>query len=309
MRWLFLLVICVTCGGCTLFTMLGLGLNNASHMTVDRALAEKVDIRFRILDAESRLPVANPTVSVVHNFDWKDDWVATATAGEDGITTVRTAEDPSFAKVGAPGYLTRGPLYFSEKLREPGVGNLADDVVDIYLYKAPGASWGLRVPEHFEGVVNYRFGRSSTPDRFPFPPDFPAGQRAWWTDVVPGAETIITPGPPLGLETGVAVQDSLLQVAYQSGQRIPTAAPGAEVDGIAAWEIGTLQPKGPWNITKYVLVVGTREAALEKAKQMWAEHRNGRTGWILNGWLRLVSPQSKVQGNSPYMVTRFNLKY
>jgi hypothetical protein len=42
-----------------------------------------------------------------------------------------------------------------------------------------------------------------------------------------------------------------------------------------------------------VFVIGDRNEALAKAKELWQQHGNGRTGHILDGWLRLVASQTK----------------
>jgi hypothetical protein len=289
--------------GCT---WLALGVNNAHHMSVERRTTPRIEKRFRVLDAETGAPVAGARLTIVHNFDWMDDWQMEGSTDAEGIATFRLAKEYLHllgGYAGAKGYLTRDGLHFSDGARTPGTGSLADDPVDIYLYKAPEATSGLRVPVGFRGVLDYKSG--PTKYDFPFPPNFPPGQRVWWTVVKPGVKTILEDPPPLGFELGVKRR---FRIEDTDGQPIPIPEPGAEVEGVAAWRIGVRTPDGPWGSVEPVVVIGDRAAALAEAKRMWEQHGNGRTGYILNGWLRVVAPNTKLAGKQqPGGVTRFGM--
>lgn len=289
--------------GCT---WLALGVNNAHHMSVERRTTPRIEKRFRVLDAETGKPIARAWLTIVHDFDWMDDWQMKGSTDAEGIATFRLAKEYLHlleAHAGANGYLTRDALHFSDGARAPGTGSLNDNPVDIHLYKAPAATSGLRVPVGFRGVLAYRPGR--TKYDFPFPPDFPAGQRVWWTVVTPGVQTILEDPPPLGFEPGAGTR---FRIEDTDGHPIPMREPGASVEGVAAWPIGTRTPDGPWSTTEAVVVIGDRGAALAEAKRMWEQHGNGRTGYILNGWLRVVAPNTKLAGKQqPGGVTRFGM--
>jgi hypothetical protein len=235
-----------------------------------------------------------------------DDWQMDGSTNAEGIAPFRLAKEYLHllkAHAGAEGYLTRDSLHFSDGARTAGIGRLEDDPVDIYLYKSPEATSGLRVPVGFRGVLGYRSG--PTKYDFPFPPNFPAGQRVWWTVVQPGVKTILEDPPPLGFDPGIKGR---FRIEDTEGRAIPTPEPGAEVEGVAAWRIGTRTPDGPWSIEEAVVVIGDRAAAVAEAKRMWEQHGNGRTGYILNGWLRVVSPNAKLAGKQqPGGVTRFGM--
>ena len=72
--------------------------------------------------------------------------------------------------------------------------------------------------------------------------------------------------------------------------------PGADVTGIAAWHIGTTTPNGPWGAVYHHVVIGDRAAAIDRATELWREHRNARGGGIYNGWRRVVAPEVNVSG-------------
>ena len=287
------------------YRVVAIYVNNAHHMTVERATTPRQTKRFRILDAETGKPVAAARVVAVHDFDWMDDWVLRGTTDAEGIAEFRLAKrylHLLHAHVSAERYLTRDSLYFGDGAREPGTGWLSDDPVDIHVYRAPEATTGLRVPADFRGPLVYRFG--PTKYDFPFPPNFPAGQRVWWTDVKPGVETVVEQAPRLGFQRG---NGNPFHVVWADGPPIPMPEPGAEAEGVAAWRVGTRTPDGPWSREEHVIVIGDRGAALATAKDMWRQHGNGRTGFILNGWLRIVSPQTKLSDAQPNRVTRVGL--
>jgi hypothetical protein len=277
--------------------------NNVHHMTVERATTPRESKRFRVLDAETRKPVPGARVVAVHDFDWMDDWVLSATTDADGVATVRLATKFMHllhVHVGGDAYLTRDWLIFEGHARVPGVGRLDDDPVDIYLYRRPEATTGLRVPAGFRGAIVYHAG--PTKYDFPFPPTFPAGQRVWWTDAKPDGETIIEQAPRLGFAPG---EDNPFRVVDSDGKPIPTPLPGADLRSVAAWMIGTREPGGPWGRIEVVLVIGDRDAAIAKAREMWQQYGNGDKGYIPNGWLRVVSPETKLSNpEQPHAVTR-----
>ena len=282
--------------------------NNVYHMTVERATTPRVAKRFRVLDAETRQPIPGAGVVVVHNFDWMDDWEISGRTDAAGVATFQLAKDYLHllhVHAGADGYLTRANLTFGPNDSGgdgpvKGLGRLDDNPVDVYLFKGPAPTTGLRVQAGYRGPIDVRAG--PTKYDFPFPPDFPAGQRVWWTDVKPGATTRAEQPPPMGFDPGGT--PSSVPIVDSNGRPIPTPDPGAEFDGVAYWQIGTLEPNGPWGGTQQVALVGTRAEALALAKQVWEQHHNGRTGYILNGWLKIVSPQTKIDGPRPDGVTR-----
>jgi hypothetical protein len=301
---------CLTPGGG--WQMVVIQANNAWHMTVERATTPRVARRFRVLDAETREPVAGARLVVVHNFDWMDDWEMNGTTDAAGVATFQLARDYLHllhAHVGAEGYLTRTHLMFGanggdgdgEGVHTPGVGRLSDDPVDVFIYKGPAPTTGYRVPAGYRGRVEVRPGPAKS--EFPFPPDFPKGQRVWWTDLKPGATTLVEQPPPLGFDPGGAPDP--IQVIDSNGRPIPMPDPGAEFEGVAYWRIGTLEPNGPWDVTQPVALIGDRAQALALAKQVWERHGNGRTGYILNGWLKILSPETKLADeHHPDGVTR-----
>ena len=286
-----LLLVCMSCGGCT---WLALGVNNAHHMTLERAITPRVEQRVRVLDAETGEPVAGAHVVVVHNFDWMDDWVVEGTSGADGVATLRLATEYLHLVSGhvtATGYHGRDDFDINVD---------SNDAADVHIYREPSPSMGLRVPNGFVGSFVYRLGK--TKYDFAFPPTFPAGQRVWWTEVDPaGAETVVEQPPLLG---GTGWDGVPVARVTRGEQEISTPPPGADVAGIAAWHIGVREPNGPWGGDWHVVVIGDRDAALAKAQQEWTEHRNGEAGFIYNGWLRLVSPETKLSKGGAYAVTR-----
>jgi hypothetical protein len=306
---LSLLLCLAPAGGCQM-PMLVAG--NAYHMTAERATAPRIAKQFRVLDAETRQPVAGAWLVVVHNFDWMDDWTMSGTADAAGVAKFQLASDYLHllqVNAGADGYLTRdnlsfGPIGRSGNGPERGLGPLSDDPVDVYLFKGPAPTVGYRVPAGYRGPVDVRAG--PTKYDFPFPPDFPAGQRVWWADVKPGATTLAEQTPRMGWDPRGAPGPA--PMVDSDGRAIPVAHPGAEFDGVAYWPIGSLEPKGPWGQVQPVTLIGTRAEAIALAKQVWEQHHNGPTGFILNGWLKVVSPQTKRQGPLPEGVTRFGMR-
>ena len=282
---------------------ISLYINNLHHMTVERMTTPREAKRFRVLDAETRKPVPGAFVVIVHNFDWMDDWEMQATTDAGGVATVRVATKYLHllhAHVGGDEYLTRDWLIFEGSARVPGVGRLVDNPIDIYLYRRPEATTGLRVPRGFRGTIVCRAG--PTEYDFPFPPSFPAGQRVWWTDAKPDDETIVEQAPRLGFAPG---ETNPFRVIDADNQPLPTPKPGADVRGVAAWMIGVRTPGGPWGRTGAVTVIGDRDAAIAKAREMWQQFRNGEAGYIPNGWLRVVSPQTRLDNpEQPETVTR-----
>jgi hypothetical protein len=232
-----------------------------------------------------------------------DDWVIKGTTDVRGIATLKLAKQyGAYADVGAPGYLTRDGLSLGDGASTPGVGWFADGPLDIYLYKAPAPASGLRLPRGFRGPLRYGLG----PDKgFPFPPDFPAGQRVWWSDFKPGGGTVVAQPPPLGYDPSGGA--GRFRLADADGNPIPTPEPSAEVSGVAFWRIGQLEPDGPWGRVEPVSIVGDRAEAVAKAEEIWQRHGNGRTGYIYNGWLKVVSPGTKRGSTHANAVTRFGL--
>ena len=41
---------------------------------------------------------------------------------------------------------------------------------------------------------------------------------------------------------------------------LQTPTLGAEVEGLAAWQVGVIEPDGPWGERYFVIFVGDREA-------------------------------------------------
>ena len=289
-------------GGCSWLFFAQVAAGNAYHQTVEQATAARVARRFRVLDAETGRPVAGARVVAVHNFDWMDDWSVEGAAGADGVATLKLARDYLHllhVHVSAPGYLGREWLTFGES-SPPGVGALTDDPVDLRVFKGPAPSVGLRVPEGFVGTFVYQAGQ--TKYDFPYPPDFPPGQRVWWTDVDPARVTVVEPPPPLGISIG---QNGPGRRIVRGGEVLATPGPGANHAGVAAWVVGVREPDGAWSVVQYVVVIGDRDAAVAQARQEWERHGNGDKGFIYNGWLRLVSPRKKLNDpNNPYAVTR-----
>jgi hypothetical protein len=169
------------------YRLLLIAANNVHHSTIERARTPKEVKRFRVLDAETGAPVKGAHVVAVHRFDWLDDWVIDGTTDDDGVVKIELAKQylhALYAWVEAQGYLTRDRLYFDDATRTPGTGRLADDPIDVRIYKGPAAVSGLRVPVGFRGVLVYGMGEPQYD--FQYPPNFPAGQRVWWTDAKPG---------------------------------------------------------------------------------------------------------------------------
>jgi hypothetical protein len=101
-----------------------------------------------------------------------------------------------------------------------------------------------------------------------------------------------------------APEMGVLRVADANGRAIRMVPPGADVNGQAAWRIGTAEPNGPWGRQDHVIVIGNRNDALAEARRMWARYQNGREGYVLNGWLAIVSPETKMNGGAANGVTR-----
>src|SRR6266545_900002 len=295
------LMIVSAMGGCT---PAGLMVNNVHHMTVERATTARISKPFRVLDAETRKPVPRAELVIIHDFDWMDDWVFAGATDERGVAAFRLAREYLHlltASAEAEGYLGRSALHFGER-REPGVGSLSDDPVDIYLYHEPAPKVGLRAPAGFRGAFTYVLGKEKYD--FPFPPDFPPGQRIWWSEVVPNGQTVVEPPPPLA---GVGWFDgNPIQLVKLGDELIPIPEPGAKVDGIAAWHIGVLEPNGPWGGDHWLVVIGDRNDALAKAKELWQRLGEGEQGIIYNGWVRLIAPDAKVGPGGAYAATRRN---
>jgi hypothetical protein len=255
------------------------------------------------LDAETGRPVPNATVTVVHNFDWMDDWVTDGTTDAAGETTIKLAREYLHlvrARVAAPGYLGRDDVYFGNAKR-PGHSPLDADPVDLLVYSLGPPSMGLRVPPGFSGSFVYVLGAHKY--TVASPPDFPAGQRVWWTTVTPETETVVEQPPRLG---GSGWNGNPVTTVARGTEMLPVPEPGSEVSGIAAWHIGVRQPNGAWGGNRYVLVIGTRDAALSAVRDEWKHHGNGEAGFIYNGWLRLIAPDIvRTGGGAAYSVTRF----
>ena len=231
-----------------------------------------------------------------------DDWTISSATDDQGIASTRLAKDflhLLYLDVAADGYISRSRMHFGQQ-RDPGVDDLSNDPVDVYLYRAPPATAGLRIPEDFRGVVAWRY-ESTVASQFRFPPDFPAGQRVWWTDVAAVGETVLSSPPSLGSACGDALP---IPVMSRDGHPVRTPDAGAEVEGIAAWEIGVTEPDGPWGKHCFVMFIGDHAGALAEARRMWREYGNGANGYVWNGWLLLIAPEAQLTNSQPYGVTR-----
>ena len=286
-----MLLIALASGGCTM-AMLGVG--NAYHMTVERALTPKVEKRFRVLDAETHAPVPGATVTIVHDFDWQDDWEVRGRTGDDGVVTLKLAEDALHLVNGdaaANGYLGREHMYFVPQHRKPGNGLLSDDPIDIFLYRGPAPAIGLRVPAGFTGWVSYEYPLitydGTNTHEIPFPPTFPAGQRVWWTTVTPGERKVIDVSPPRLGDPGVG--DERVLWLGRGDAVLPIPEPGGRADGVTAWPVDSSRAEGT------LLYVGTRTEALAEVKRRWE-----RDGSAYNGWMRDLAPEAYNPKVSPY---------
>ena len=144
---LILLAALASAGGCNELLWVGLHVNNAGHMTIERAAAERVAKPVRVLDAKTRGPVCGARIRAVHSFDWMDDWVIKGTTDERGIAILKLAKQyGASAEVSAPGYMTRDGISLSDGASTAGVSRISDDPLDIYLYKATGVTQVNRCP-------------------------------------------------------------------------------------------------------------------------------------------------------------------
>jgi hypothetical protein len=285
----FALIFFALSGGCA---------KDAAHdMTPERGLASRQTKRFRVLDAETRKPIPDALVIAVHDLDLMNDLTIRGRTDANGIVTLQLAREYLHllsVSVEPVGYISRHSLGFDE----PGTGRFADDPTDIYVYREPAPAAGLRIPAGFRGPIVYQ--HDSTPQReFRFPPDFPPGTRVWWTDLALDGVTVIAAAPKLG-----GGGNNLPPVIDTNGKRTPTPDPGADAAGVAAWHIGKTTPHGPWAEENWVLLIGTRDEALAKAKELYEKHGNGEGGYIYNGWLRIVTPQLKLSAGGAFAVTR-----
>src|SRR5688500_17495874 len=294
--------------------MTALLINDAHHMTLERATTPRLPTRFRVLDAETAQPVPRARLVAMHNFDWMSDWFIKGTTNAAGVATLQLAKAHARGMevhVYADGYIDRHYLSLGVS---PATGQLGDDPVDLLVYREPSAGVGWRFPEGFRGTVVFGssgrqdlgqtvlVGSDQSPDEvFRVPPAFPAGKRIWWSDIEPGRVNRVKRCPTLGDEGRDMYP--IPQAVTVGGQPVPVPEPGADVDGLAVWHVGAYMPDGPWGGRYDVLMIGDRAAALAKARDMFHAHGgNGPAAYIFNGWLRLVSPHTKLTGPS-YGVT------
>ncbi len=294
--------------------MTALLINDAGHMTIERATTPRDSKRFRVLDAESGQPVEGVRLVAGYNFDWMSDWFVEGTTDDQGVATLRLARNYAHllsVHAYAEGHIDRHHLGLGDS---PGTGSLADDPVDIFLYREPPAGVGWRFPEGFHGTIvvgstgRKDFGETvliasnqPRPEAFRVPAAFPPGQRIWWSEITPNQLNMIQSPPRLGNEG----RDSfpIPQAVTSGGNPVPIPDPGKDVKGVALWHVGVFMPEGPWGGSYSILVVGDHEAALAKAKELWEEFRNGENGYMYNGWVRLVSPGTKIRDPQPCAVT------
>src|SRR5687768_2705614 len=84
----FVLAVPFSAAGC----MTALLVNDAHHMTVERATTPRLPTRFRVLDAETAQPVARARLVAMHNFDWMSDWFIKGTTDAAGVATLQLAK-------------------------------------------------------------------------------------------------------------------------------------------------------------------------------------------------------------------------
>lgn len=254
-------------GGCFFLIGATAGVNN----TLRRATAKHETRRVRVLDAESGLPVGGADVTATHHFDITGDWTSTDMTDGDGFASVRIAKDYVFAlgvEVTAGGYLARR-VSFGEHL-PPGVSLLSEDPVCVYVYRGPPAQAGLLLPDGFRG--NFVFAGGPPRRAFPFPPDFPAGKRMWWTEVRPGEVAIVTPAPPLGPGDTAELP---LRIATRGGEEFIVPELRSSWTGVAAWGIAARDNPERVGGRDLLQHVGDRKSALAAAAEAAAE------GWRL----------------------------
>ena len=270
-------------GGCFFLIGATVGVDN----TVRRATAKYETRRFRVMDAESGLPVGGADVTASHHFDIAGDWTSTDMTNGHGFASVRVAKDYLFAlgvEVSAGGYLRRRVSFGPD--RPPGVSPLSEDPVCVYVYRGPRAQAGLLLPDGFRG--NFVFATGPARHEFPFPPDFPAGKRMWWTEVRPGEVAVVAPAPPLG-PTDEA--EPLLRIATRGGEEFIVPEIRSAWTGVAAWGIAARD--NPERVTGSDLLqhVGDRTSAVAAAAQAAAE------GWRLTPeWERAAGLKPPLRG-------------
>jgi hypothetical protein len=289
--------------------------NDAHHMTVERATTPRVPTRFRVLDAETAQPVAGARVVAMHNFDWMSDWFVEGTTDDAGVAVLRLYKphvQGVQVHVYADGYIDRHDLALGQS---PGTKPHTSDPLDILVYREPPAGVGWRFPEGFRGTVvvgstgrqdfgeTVLVGSEQSPEgTFRVPPAFPPGQRIWWSDIEPGLVNYVKRAPSLGGEGGDMY--AIPEAVTIGGRLVPIPEPGTELDGVAVWHVGVYMPDGPWGGRYDVLVIGERADALAKVKAMFDAHGgNGPAAWIFNGWLRHISPGTRLSSPQPYGVT------
>jgi hypothetical protein len=107
---------CLGSGGCT---WVALAAGNAYHMTIERAVAARVERTFLVRDAHTKQGVPDARVTVINNFDWKDDWRSEAMTDENGRATFKITKEYRAtlrAQVEAVGYIDQGRIVLEDKL-------------------------------------------------------------------------------------------------------------------------------------------------------------------------------------------------
>ncbi len=300
-----MLLAVMSSAGCGVAQMAAIHVNNVHHMTIERAMTPRFEKRFRVLDGLTLDPVAGARIVAVHDFDWMDDWVMNATTDAEGVATIRLAREYlhllRVEVMAVDGYIPRsGSPYFREGSPVRAPVPLTTDLLDLYVYRRPATVMGLRVPAGFVGTVVYQLGSSD--GGFPAESTLQGGRRVWWTDVAPGAETVVTQPPRL--ENARWDGNPVQAVTRGGGEAIPVPEPGAELAGVAAWHVGVREPSRSARDARYVVVIGDRAAALAKAKDEWDAHGNGEAGFIYNGWLRVIGPGAERSERGGYSVWR-----
>jgi hypothetical protein len=103
---------CFQSGGCM---MMALGIGNAFHMTAERTFTPRVERVFCVRDGDTGEAVPNARLTIVHNFDWMDDWESSKVTGQDGCAKFGLATQYKhllYASVQANGYYYRDFIRF-----------------------------------------------------------------------------------------------------------------------------------------------------------------------------------------------------
>lgn len=279
--------------------------NDAHHMTVERAFIARTTQSFRVVDAETGKPVSEARVALLYNFDWMSDWNDAAVADADGVATLRIATRYLHllnVSASAPGYITDDHGARDVRARLSSAAGKGSDVpIDIRLYRDRPRGMGLKLPAGFRGTVQYAVAVSDRDASTQ--PLLSPGQDVWWTDALPASSlTIVQPPPRIGAQS---LDWSAARVACVSvgGQPLPLPDPGAAATttDFAAWHIGYVTRSTSDRGDTHILVVGDRETAVAEASAMWLKYHNRGPGFIYNGWSHVVAPDA-VTGPGAYGV-------